>query len=126
MQSYVYGHPEWSDLFELKPGAGYLIKMTTADILEWEAPKFEEFSRYLKTGWNMFSVPYGIANRTLPAALDSIDGKYEYVYYFNATTDTMQSYVYGHPEWSDLFELKPGAGYLIKMKTGATFVPEME
>jgi len=126
MQAYVYGHPEWSDLFELEPGAGYLIKMTTADMLNWYGLKFEAPSRYLESGWNMFSVPYGIANRTLPTVLDSIDGKYEYVYYFNATTDTMQAYVYGHPEWSDLFELEPGAGYLIKMKTGATFEPVME
>ena len=126
MQYYVYGHPEWSTLFELEPGAGYLIKMTTADMLNWYGLKFEAPSRYLESGWNMFSVPYGIANKTLPTVLDSIDGHYQYVYYFNATTDTMQYYVYGHPEWSTLFELEPGAGYLIKMTTADTFVPEME
>jgi len=119
--------PEMSNLFELKPGAGYLIKMKTADMLNWYGLKFETPSRYLESGWNMFSVPYGIANGTLPAVLDSIDGNYEYVFYFNATIDDWNIYYADYPpEMSNLFELKPGAGYLIKMKTADTFVPEME
>ena len=80
----------------------------------------------LCSGWNMIGVPLNMSDWTLPTVLDSIDGHYQYVYYFNATTDTMQYYVYGHPEWSTLFELEPGAGYLIKMTTADTFVPEME
>ena len=125
MDYYIAGHPEVSTLKELEPGAGYLIDMKEDHTLQFEGMKFIEPSRDLESEWNMFSVPYGIVNRTLPTVLESIDGKYNYVYYFNATTDTMDYYIAGHPEVSTLKELEPGAGYLIDMKEAATFVPEM-
>jgi hypothetical protein len=125
MQYYFPAHPEWSTLKELEPGAGYWINMTEHYNLTFEGKKFVELSRYLESGWNMFSIPYGIANKTLPSALSSIDSKYECVGYYNATIPGMQYYFPAHPEWSTLKELEPGAGYWINMTEAAMFEPDI-
>ncbi|RMF90335.1 MAG: hypothetical protein D6733_04140, partial [Methanobacteriota archaeon] len=59
-------------------------------------------------------------NYTLPAALSSIDGSYDWVFYFNATTDTWQFYNPGMPQFSDLKTLEAGRGYFIQMNTNDT------
>ena len=125
MEYYYAAFPGFSDFQELEPGAGYLIHMTASDTLQWEAPKFEALLRYLEIDWNMFSVPYGIENETLPTVLDSIDGHYDVINYFNATTDEMEYYYAAFPGFSDFRELEPGAGYLIHMTASDTFVAQM-
>ena len=126
MEYYYAAFPEFSDFQELEPGAGYLLHMTASDTLQWHALKFEALSRYLEIDWNMFSVPYGIENKTLPPVLDSIDGHYDVINYFNATTDEMEYYYAAFPEFSDFQELEPCAGYLIHMTASDTFVAQIE
>ena len=126
MQYYFPAHPGWSTLEELEPCAGYWINMTEHCNLAFEGKKFCELSRDLEDGWNMFSVPYGIANKTLPSALSSIDSKYERVGYYNATIPGMQYYFPAHPGWSTLNELEPGAGYWINMTEAAIFEPDIK
>ncbi|MCK4527690.1 hypothetical protein KAW18_09990 [candidate division WOR-3 bacterium] len=125
MDYYVAAHPEVSTLTELEPLAGYLVDISVADTLQFEAKKFVAPSRDLESGWNMFSVPYGVVDKTLPTVLSSVEGKYDYVYYYNATTGGMDYYVAAHPEVSTLTELEPGAGYLINMTEAGAFIPNM-
>ena len=117
--------PEYSTLKELEPGAGYWIDMKEDDTAQFEGMKFTEFSRDLESEWNMFSVPYGIVNQTLPTALSSIEGKYNIVIYYNAASGLTEFFDPLIPEYSTLKELEPGAGYWIDMKVAATFTPEM-
>ncbi|MCK4527689.1 carboxypeptidase regulatory-like domain-containing protein [candidate division WOR-3 bacterium] len=123
MDYFVAAHPEASTLTELEPLAGYLVDISVADTLQFEAKKFVAPSRDLESGWNMFSVPYGVVDKTLPTVLSSIEGKYDYVYYYNATTGGMDYYVAAHPEASTLTELEPGVGYLINMIEADVFIP---
>jgi len=118
--------PEYSTLKKLEPGAGYWIDMKENATAEFEGMKFSEFSRDLESGWNMFSVPYGIENQTLPTALSSIEGKYNMVIYYNASSGESEFFDPLIPEYSTLKKLEPGAGYWIDMKVAATFTPEME
>ena len=118
--------PEYSTLKKLEPGAGYWIDMKENATAEFEGVKFSEFSRDLESGWNMFSVPYGIENQTLPTALSSIEGKYNMVIYYNASSGESEFFDPLIPEYSTLKKLEPGAGYWIDMKVAATFTPEME
>ena len=116
---------EYSSLKKLEPGAGYWIDMKGTDIAAFEGMKFSDPSRDLESSWNMFSVPYGIENKTLPAALASITGQYNIVLYYNATSGASEFFDPLIAEYSSLKKLEPGAGYWIDMKAAATFTPEM-
>ena len=117
--------PGDSTLKTLEPGAGYLISMTEDAIVSFEGTKLIGLERSLETDWNMFSVPYGVVNETLPTVLESIEGKYDYICYYNATTGEMDYYDPLDPGDSTLKTLEPGAGYLISMTEPAIFIPDM-
>ena len=121
-QSYTVGWEAFATLKELEPGAGYWINMTESSILTFEGNKFVELSRDLESEWNMFSVPYGIENETLPSVVESIEGDYTDIAYYNATSGEYQSYTVGWEAFATLKELEPGAGYWINMTSPATFV----
>ena len=118
--------PGDSTLKTLEPGAGYLISMTEDAIVSFEGTKLIGLERSLETDWNMFSVPYGVVNETLPTVLESIEGKYDYVCYYNATTGEMDYYDPLDPGDSTLKTLEPGAGYLISVTEPAIFIPDIE
>ena len=118
--------PGSSTLKELEPLAGYWIDTKEACTLECDGMKFIEPSRDLEIGWNMFSVPYGVVNETLPTVLSSIEENYTIVIYYNATSGETEFFDPLIPGASTLKELKPGAGYWIDMKVKDTFIPEME
>ena len=46
----------------------------------------------LLAGWNMFAVPLNVSTWSLPAVLESIENKYDYICYYNATTGEMDYY----------------------------------
>ncbi|OYT65968.1 hypothetical protein B6V00_04045 [ANME-1 cluster archaeon ex4572_4] len=119
---------EFSTLKTLKPGAGYLVHLTEeAPVsLEFEGVKLRGLEVPLERGWNMFSVPYGVADKTLPAVLKSIEGNYDYIYYYNATTGEMDYYDPLNPELSTLKILEPGAGYLIHIINKVTYFPAIK
>ena len=121
-QSYTVGWEAFATLKELEPGAGYWINMTESSILTFEDNKFVELSRDLESGWNMFSVPYGVANKTLPSIMESIEDDYTDIVYYNATSGEYQSYTVGWEAFATLKELEPCAGYWINMTNPATFV----
>ena len=118
--------PGYSTLKELEPLAGYWIDMKETCTLECEGMKFPEPSKDLESGWNMFSVPYGVANETLPTVLSSIEGNYNIALYYNATSGETEYFDPLIPGYSTLKELKPGAGYWIDMKVEGIFMPDME
>ena len=117
--------PVGSTLKALEPGAGYLISMSEDAIASFEGRKLMGLERSLKADWNMFSIPYGVVDETLPAVLTSIDGKYTYISYYNATSEEMEYYDPLDPVGSTLKALEPGAGYLISMTEDAVFIPDM-
>ena len=114
-----------STLKALEQGAGYLISMSEDAIASFEGRKLMGLERSLKADWNMFSIPYGVVDETLPAVLTSIDGKYTYISYYNATSEEMEYYDPLDPVGSTLKALEPGAGYLISMTEDAVFIPDM-
>ena len=118
-------NPEFSTLNVLEPGAGYLIHLTENATVYFVGVKLVGLEIPLECDWNMFSVPYGVVNKTLPVVLESIEGKYEYVSYYNATTGEMDYYDPLNPEGSTLKVLEPGAGYLILMTEKVIYIPDV-
>ena len=125
MEYYDPLDPAGSTLKALEQGAGYLISMSEDAIASFEGRKLMGLERSLKADWNMFSIPYGVVDETLPAVLTSIDGKYTYISYYNATSEEMEYYDPLDPVGSTLKALEPGAGYLISMTEDAVFIPDM-
>ncbi|MGB7532456.1 MAG: DUF3344 domain-containing protein [Halobacteriota archaeon] len=117
--------PVGSTLKALEPGAGYLITMSEDATASFEGTKLIGLERSFKAGNNMFSIPYGVVDETLPAVLTSIDGKYTYISYYNATSGVMEYFDPLDPVGSTLKALEPGAGYLITMSEDAMFIPDM-
>ena len=113
--------PQFSDLKTLKAGRGYFIQMTSNSTLNFTGTLLTGLTVPLLQDWNMFAPQMGLANYTLPAPLTSIAGSYDWVFYFNATTDAWQYYNPSMPQFSDLQVLEPGRGYFIQMTEGANW-----
>ena len=120
-QYYNPGMPQFSDLKELEAGRGYFIQMTANATLNFTGTMLTSLTIPLQTDWNMFAPPTGMTNYSLPTALNSIAGSYDWVFYYNATTDTWQYFNPSMPQFSDLTKLEAGRGYFIQMITNDTW-----
>ena len=120
-QYYNPSMPQFSDLKTLEAGRGYFIQMTGNATLNFTGTMLTSLTIPLQTDWNMFAPPTGMTNYSLPTALNSIAGSYDWVFYYNATTDTWQYFNPSMPQFSDLQVLEPGRGYFIQMTEGANW-----
>ncbi len=82
------------------------------------------FNMELTEGWNLMSIPLDPLDNSIEAVLNSLEGKYSKVYYFNPNNEKWMVYnprrtIFHQP--NDLLELEPGKGYWIEMSETATF-----
>ena len=123
----VYKYNAETDKFEsvttgtVEPGIGYFVNVTTADTWSYEGTAYASMTVDLKQGLNL--VGWTSTNTSLPDALNSIAGKYNYV----AQWDTTSGYeVYdanapdGVSEFIDFTTMERGSGYWIVAKEGYT------
>lgn len=85
------------------------------------APSTYEVNIDLVVGWNLISIPVLPQDISREAVLESIDGKYDSVWAYNAVTRKWFRYVIGAPEFlNDLDEIVPGMGFWIDMNQAGT------
>jgi uncharacterized protein (TIGR03790 family) len=75
---------------------------------------------HLDAGWNLVSLPYVGANRSLEAVFDSLDGKYDTVRHYNSSviTDPWKTYKTGRsPYLNELRWITNEMGFWIHMNT---------
>lgn len=94
-------------------GVGYFIHMTAADTWSYEGTSYESIEVGLSQGLNMV----GWVNETgssLPGALNSITGNYNYVARWDATSQSYEIYEPGAPAiFNDFDTMDRGEGYWI-------------
>ncbi|UCE37256.1 MAG: right-handed parallel beta-helix repeat-containing protein [Thermoplasmata archaeon] len=80
-------------------------------------PLIEPYKNYmiLKQGWNLISLPLIQVEQNLAEVLESIDGSYDAVQWYNITDarDPWKHYKVGKPYGNDLFELNEKMGFWI-------------
>jgi hypothetical protein len=78
---------------------------------------------YLVPGWNLIGYPT-LVNRTIPPALDAINGTYDFVYLYNASSSSFAEYTWNSSKVSrqDLQTMFPYFGYWIYSYDSSTLV----
>ena len=116
---YLYdpANPLFSDLLEMYAGQGYMIKMASAATLFVSGVVVDE-AIFLSSGWEM---PGYLSATTYPTedALDSIFGKYDKVW--TIEDGFWKLYDPANLLFSDLLEMKPGQGYMMKINDSCTW-----
>jgi uncharacterized protein YkwD len=76
----------------------------------------QNFSVSLHHGWNLVSFPYVVSDTSLDQVLDSINGDYDSVQYYNSSDvyDSWKHYSNQKPSYmNDLLDLDNGKGFLV-------------
>jgi len=114
--------PGWAnDLKFMNPVFGYWIKANVSSTnLEIEGTPFNPINITLAEGWNLIGYPY-TESQEISSALSSIDGKYAYVWEYDAS-DTSDPWKLYNPITSEdeIHYMEPGVGYWIKTTEATT------
>ena len=94
-------------------GVGYFINMTAADTWSYEGTPYESIEVGLSQGLNMVGW-VNESGSSLPGALNSITGNYNYVARWDATSQSYEIYEPGAPAiFNDFDTMDRGEGYFI-------------
>ncbi|RZN39012.1 MAG: hypothetical protein EFT35_04140 [Methanophagales archaeon ANME-1-THS] len=100
-------------------GIGYFINMTSAGTWKYTGSAYTSMNVNLSQGLNM--VGWLNCSKNVTDALSSLDGKYNYVARFNATSKKFEVYNPHAPTvFNDFTTMDRGEGYFISMKEAAT------
>jgi hypothetical protein len=80
----------------------------------------KQFTKNLRSGWNLISIPVNMTNRTIENATSSIAGKFTMIKAYDAATANWSTYDPAHPELSGFHDILPEKGYWINMTEDAT------
>jgi hypothetical protein len=118
-------------LTDLQPGRNYSFDIISQDVYGNEATfeglTFEtEIHIVLYTGWNMISIPPLLTNLTLEHVLNSIDGNYDIVQWYDATDtdDPWKQYIVGKSFGNDLTFIESKMGLWIHMLADDILIPD--
>ena len=101
-------------------GVGYFIYMTAADTWSYEGTSYASIAVGLSQGLNMVGW-VNESGSSLPGALNSIAGKYNYVARWNTTERKYEIYEPGAPAvFNDFNTMDRGEGYWIAASEGCT------
>ena len=116
-RSYDPANPNFSDLLNMDTGIGYWVQVTEEAVLSGSGAAPVP-SVPLVAGWNL--VGYNLLwEKPSPEVLQSINGKYSMVW--NYQEGKWQSYDPGNPNFSDLSQFAPEAGYWVKAGQACTW-----
>ena len=116
-RSYDPANPNFSDLLNMDTGIGYWVHVTEETVLSGSGTAPVP-SVPLVGGWNL--VGYNLLwEKPSHEVLQSINGKYSMVW--NYQEGKWQSYDPGNPNFSDLSQFAPEAGYWVKAGQACTW-----
>ena len=97
-------------------GCGYLGEPLPKTLINGTftcIPREETFSKELKTGWNLVSLPLIPSNNSTSAVLGNDTIEYDAVYRYNATSKQFEDVTTG--------TMDPGTGYFVNVTTAGTW-----
>ena len=119
VKSYNTATHQFEDATTMDPGIGYFIHMTAADTWSYDGTAYTDMTAQLEQGLNM--VGWTNTSASLPGALDSIAGNYNYVAQWNATSQSYEVYEPNAPAvFNDFDTMERGEGYFIAAKGSCT------
>jgi hypothetical protein len=76
-----------------------------------------EWDQWMQKGWNLLQLPYNVGcNESVERILESIEGDYDYVFYYDMISDTWFSYSPDRePQYNDLLTMEGGKQYWVHM-----------
>ena len=119
VKSYNASTHQFEDVTTMNPGTGYFVHVTTAGTWEYEGTACNSISATLSTGLNC--VGWTNISADLPGALSSINGNYNYVAHWNATSQSYEVYEPNAPAvFNDFVTMERGKGYFIAATSSCT------
>ena len=106
----------------MDPGAGYFVNVTGSN-WTYNGTAYTEMNVSLEPGLNM--VGWLNCSKSVTDALSSLDGKYNYVSMFNATSKKFEVYNPHAPSvFNDFTTMDRGTGYFISARAGCPWLNE--
>ena len=119
VKSYNAVTHQFEDATTMDPGVGYFVNVTAAGTWEYEGDAYTSMAVSLSQGLNM--VGWTNISADLPGALSSINGNYNYVAHWNATSQSYEVYEPNAPAvFNDFVTMERGKGYFIAATSSCT------
>ena len=108
----------------MDPGAGYFVNVTASgQTWTYNGTPYEQMNVSIEPGLNM--VGWLNCSKSITDALSSLEGKYNYVAMFNATSKKFEVYnPHAPPVFNDFTTMERGTGYFISARAGSPWLNE--